>query len=155
MFISFGIVFFILAKWGFPVITDMIERRSNFINESLDNAQKANEQLAEVKANSDAIISRANKEQGRILRTANDERDKIIADAKEKAKAAAQKEMDDVRGQIQQEKEEAIRDIRKQIALISMGVAEKVIRQDLAENPQKHDEIINQMIDEVMDNSKQ
>ena len=41
MVVIFGAVFFILAKWGFPVITRMVEKRSDYIRDSLAAAEKA------------------------------------------------------------------------------------------------------------------
>ena len=131
MLLSFGIVFVVLAKQGFPVITNMVEKRKNYIDHSMEVAREANAQLSKLKEESDALVAAANKEQGRILREAMQERDRIIAEAREQAEAAAQKELDAVKKQIQQEKEEAIRDIRRQVAALSVDIAEKVLRKQL------------------------
>mgnify|MGYP000836520244 CR=1 FL=1 len=140
MLLSFGVVFVVLAKYGFPVITKMVEGRKTYIDQSL-------------KEESEALIAAANKEQGRILREAMHERDKIIVEARKQAEAAAQKELDEVKKQIQQEKEEAIRDIRRQVAVLSVDIAEKIIRKNLDE---KHEqmEMIDRMLDEVLAASK-
>ena len=140
MLLSFGVVFVVLAKYGFPVITKMVEGRRTY---------KANEQLKRLKAESDALVAAANKEQGRILREAMHERDKIIVEARKQAEAAAQKELDEVKKQIQQEKEEAIRDIRRQVAVLSVDIAEKVIRKNLNEEHEQM-EMIDRMLDEVL-----
>ncbi|KAA6310757.1 ATP synthase subunit b, partial [termite gut metagenome] len=70
MILSFGAVFVVLAIYGFPVIVKMVEERKAYIDRSLKVAKEANEQLARLKSESDALISNANKEQGRILREA-------------------------------------------------------------------------------------
>ena len=149
MLLSFGVVFVVLAKYGFPVITKMVEGRKTYIDQSLEVAREANAQLSKLKA----LIAAANKEQGRILREAMHERDKIIVEARKQAEAAAQKELDEVKKQIQQEKEEAIRDIRRQVAVLSVDIAEKIIRKNLDE---KHEqmEMIDRMLDEVLAASK-
>ena len=100
-----------------------------------------------------ALITAANKEQGRIVREAMAEREKIIADARKQAEVVAQKELDEVRKQIQQEKEEAIRDIRRQVAVLSVDIAEKVIRKNLDEEREQMD-MIDRMLDEVLPASK-
>lgn len=125
MILSFGAVFFVLAKYGFPVIVKMVEERKAYIDHSLEVAREANEQLTRLKTESDALISNANKEQGRILREAAVERDKIIQNAREQAAVAAQKELDAAKRQIQIERNEAIRDIRRQVAILSVDIAEK------------------------------
>ena len=150
MLLSFGIVLFVLWKWGFPVIIKAVDQRKEFIDHSLEVAREANEQLAGLKAQGEAIMIQANKEQGRILKEALLERDKIINEARDKAQAAAQKELDDVKKQIQEEKEEAIRDIRKQVAMLSVDIAEKVLREKLNENGEQM-AMIDRMLDEVLD----
>ena len=151
MLLSFGVVFVVLAKYGFPVITKMVEGRKTYIDQSLEVAREANAQLSKLKEESEALIAAANKEQGRIMREAM--RDKIIVEARKQAEAAAQKELDEVKKQIQQEKEEAIRDIRRQVAVLSVDIAEKIIRKNLDE---KHEqmEMIDRMLDEVLAASK-
>ena len=149
MLLSFGIVFVVLAKYGFPVITKMVEERKAYIERSMNMSRVANEQLSKVKEESEALITAANKEQGRILREASQERDRIIADARKQAELAAQKELDEIRIQIQQEKEEAIRDIRKQVAVLSVDIAEKVLRKNL-EKENEQMEMIDRMLDEVL-----
>ncbi len=66
----FGIVFIILAKYGFPVIVKMVEGRKTYIDQSLEVARQANAQLLQLKAEGNAIIAAANKEQGRIMKEA-------------------------------------------------------------------------------------
>ena len=94
MFLSFGIVFVILAKYGFPVIIKMVEGRKTYIDQSLEVAREANAQLSKLKEEGDALVAAANKEQGRILREAMEERDKIVHEARKQAEIAAQKELD-------------------------------------------------------------
>ena len=149
MLLSFGIVFVVLAKYGFPVIVKMVEERKAYIDQSMKVAQEANEQLTHLKDESAKIVAEANKEQGRIMREAMQEREKIIADARKQAEIAAQKELEDVRRQIQQEKEEAIRAIRRQVASLSVDIAEKVVRKDLDTDKEQMD-MIDRMLDEML-----
>ena len=105
--------------------------------------------MARLKSEGEAIVLSANKEQGRILKEAMQEREKIIYEARKQAEMAAQKELDDMKAQIQLEKEEAIRDIRRQVAVLSVDIAEKVIRKTL--NSEKEQmEMIDRMLDEVL-----
>ena len=85
MVIIFGIVFFILAKYAFPVITGMVDKRKQYIDSSLEAARQANEQLQQVKAESEALLARAHEEQTAILKEASATRDRIIAEARERA----------------------------------------------------------------------
>ena len=91
MLIAFGVVFFILYKYGFPVITSMIDERKKFIDEALDNAKIANEKLAGIEEQSRLILEKANAEQVRILREAVVARDSIVKEAQEKAELESAK----------------------------------------------------------------
>ncbi len=154
MLLSFGIVFCILAKFGFPVIVKMVESRQNYIDQSLQAAKQANEQLAKVKERSDALIAQANREQGRILREAAAERDRIVAQAQEQARQAGEKELEEMRRLIEREKNEAITSIRSQVAVLSVQIAEKVIRQKLSDSKEQS-EMLDRMIDRALQEAKE
>lgn len=149
MLISFGVVFFILAKFAFPVITKSVEERRNFIETSLSDAKQAQVTLARVEEDTKAIIAEANKEQGRVLNEAAAQRDKIVAAAKEEAASEARKTLEDARAQIQREKEEAMLSIRREMASLSCDIAEKVIREKLSDR-QNQMVLIDKMLDEVV-----
>lgn len=151
MLIVFGIVLFILAKWGFPVITEMVNKRKDYIDRSLANADIANAKLSTLKEESDAIVANAGKEQSRILKEAADERDRIIEDARKQAAIAAQKEMDDAKVQIQRQKEEAERSMQRQVATLAVDIAEKIIRKNLSKDEEQM-EMIDKMVDEAAKN---
>jgi len=153
MFLTFGIVFVILAKYGFPIIVQMVESRKTYIDQSLEMAREANAQLSRLKADGDALVDAANKEQGRILKEAMEERDKIIHEARKQAEIAAQKELDAVKVQIQAERDEAIRDIRRQVAVLSVDIAEKVLRKNLADKDEQMG-MIDRMLDELLKTNK-
>lgn len=149
MLLVFVFVFAILAKFGFPVITKMVSERKTYIQDSLDAAQKANEQLASIKQKSEELINVAKSEQVKILKEAADTRDRIVAEARDQAKAAGHKELEEAKKQIQAEKEQAIRDIRRQVGELSVDVAEKVLRGSL-NDPKAQMEMINRLVDEAL-----
>ena len=116
MLLAFGIVFFILAKFGWPVITGMVEKRSNFINDSVKAAEEANKQLENIKIETEAILAKAQQEQMRILNEASELRNQIIQDAKENALVESQKIIEDAKRQIQIEKEKSLNEMKGPIA---------------------------------------
>ena len=67
MTIVFLVVLFILWKYGFPVITNMVKERKAFIDESLRKAQEANEKLANIQAESESILQQTREQQAKIL----------------------------------------------------------------------------------------
>lgn len=148
MTLIFAVVFFILAKFGFPVITGMVEKRSDRIEESLKKAEEADKAVAELTARGQQIISEAQAEQARILREASATSDSIVAKARDEAKAEAAKILQQARTDIAAEKESALRDIRRVVADMSVEVAEKVLRTDL-EDDKKQTAYLDRLIEEV------
>ncbi len=148
MTLIFGIVFFLLAKWGFPMITDSVQKRADRINASIKAAKEAEEKLRNLAAEQSEMIEEARKEQARILKEAAASRDMIVEQAKVQAQDEATKIMDHARTQIAADKESALRDIRKEVALLSVSVAEKVLKKDLADSGSQT-ELVNRLVDEI------
>ena len=153
MLVSFIIVLVILAKFGFPALVNMANERKQYIDDSLKSAREANEKLSHIKEESESILVEARKEQARILKEAMDTRNKIVNEAKDKAKAEGGRLLEEARKQIQKEKDDAIRDIRKQVAELSVEVAEKVLRKQLSSEVEQNG-MIERMLDEVSDSKK-
>ena len=148
MTLIFGIVFFVLAKWGFPMITDSVQKRADRINESIKKAKEAEESLRNLAAEQDALVEQARKEQARILKEAAASRDALIEQAKVQAHDEASKILDKARTQIAAEKESALRDVRKEVAALSVAVAEKVLRKDLDQDSGR-DKLLRRLVDEM------
>ena len=150
MTIIFAIVFFILAKFGFPIITGMVEKRNKRISDSLEAARIAEEALAHLTQEQERIISETRATQAKLMQEAAAERDKMIAQAQDKAREEAQKIMDDARVRIQQEKEAAVREVRQEVAKLSIAIAEKVVRKELSsDDAQKA--LVDKLLNEVKD----
>lgn len=149
MLLSFGIVFLILAKFGFPIITKMVEDRNAYIEKSLDAAKEANKQLATIKEECEAILASARNEQVKILKDAESARTRLINESKGLAKAEGAKELEEIRKQIRREKEDAIKDIRSQVANLSVDIAEKILRDNLTQTKEQMS-MIDRLIDESM-----
>ena len=148
MTVIFAVVFFILAKFGFPVITGMVEKRSDRIEESLRKADEAEKAIAEMQERREQIISEAKAEEAKILRDAAATSDSIVAKAKDKAREEAEKVLEQTRIEIAAEKESALRDIRRLVARLSVEVSEKVLRADL-DDDKKQGAYLDRLIDEV------
>ena len=153
MVIVFGIVFFVLAKFGFPIIIQMVDERKAYIDGSLKSAREANKKLAEIRVESEKILAQAHEEQAAILKSATETRNRIISEAKEEARLEGDRMMEEVKKQIETEKESAIRDIRSQVAVLSVGIAEKVMRSKLSDEKEQV-ALIDRLMDEMIKSSK-
>ena len=139
MLLAFGIVFIILRKYGFPVITSMIDERKKYIDDALKNAKEANERLASIEQEGRDILNRANEEQARILREAASMREQILKEARQQAEKEGVAMLAETRRVIEQEKENVLRDIRSRVADISIEIAEKVLRKELSADKEQRE----------------
>ena len=148
MVVIFGIVFFLLAKFGFPIITDMVDERSAKIAKSLKDADEIEARMAAWKVEQAQMLEQARREQSAILKEATETKARIVSDAKAQAKAEADKMLADAKLQIAAEKESALRDVRKEIALLSVQVAEKVLRHELSDEGSQR-AFLDKLVDEA------
>jgi F-type H+-transporting ATPase subunit b len=148
MTVIFGLVLFILAKFGFPMITGMVEKRNKRINDSLEAARTAEQAIAHLKEEQERIIAETRAEQSKLMQEAAAERDRMIAQAQDQARAEAQKIMEDAKERISQEKEAAMSELRNEVAKMSIAIAEKVVRKDLASDAGQKD-LVDKLLDEL------
>lgn len=148
MMIAFLVVFVLLCKFGFPVITQSVEKRKNFIDESLQQAHEAQERLANIEKEGESILQEAREKQALILKEAAQTRDAIVEQAQAKARQESARLIDEAKTAIAQERSAAIADIRRQVATLSVDIAGKVLRKNLADDKSQMD-LIDQMLDEV------
>ena len=148
MLLAFLVVFFVLAKYGFPAIIGMVDERKKYIDESLRKAHEASERLANIKEEGEAILQEAREKQAQILKEASETRDSIIGNAQTKAREEGARLLSEAKAEIEAEKQNAIRDIRTQVAQLSVQIAEKVVRQQLSTDARQMD-LINKLLDDV------
>lgn len=153
MLLAFLVIFFVLAKFGFPDIVNMVEERKKFIDDSLRKAHEANERLANIQAESEKLLQEARERQSVIMKEAAAARDNMIASAEAKAREESARIISEAKAQIETEKQAAIADIRQQVAALSISVAEKILRQHLSDD-KKQMEYVDKLLDEVSANAE-
>ena len=148
MALVFIVVLAILWKWGFPVIIKMELDRKDFIDGSLKKAHEANERLANIQKEGESILQEAREKQAQILKEAAATRDAIVEKAQDKAREEGSRLLNDAKAAIEQEKASAIADIRKQVATLSVEIAEKILREKLGTDKAQMD-MIDRMLDDM------
>jgi len=148
MLLAFLVVFFVLAKYGFPVMINMVESRKKYIDESLLKAREATERLENIKQEGENIIQEARLKQADMLKEALSTRDAIVAQAQEKALAESGRLIEEARAEIEMERQNAINSIKKQVAEMSVEIAQKVLLTHLSSEKEQM-ELIDRVIDEV------
>ena len=148
MLIAFLVVFGVLAKFGFPAIVNMVDNRKKYIDDSLRKAHEASERLENIKQEGESMLQEAREKQAQLLKEATATRDAIVEKAQEKASEESARLLSDARAQIEAEKQNAIREIRSQVAELSVKIAEKIVREQLSSN-EKQMGLIDKLLDEV------
>lgn len=148
MFVSFGIIVFILKKYAWSPILGMLKEREDGIQNALDAAKKAKEEMASLQSNNERIISEAKAERDKLLKEAREMKDSIIAEAKAKAGKEGEKLMSAARESINNEKMAAITELKNQVAQLSVEIAEKILKEELS-SQDKQKTLVKALLEDV------
>ncbi len=152
MLLSFLIVFGALAKFGFPIITGMVDKRRQHISEALRAADEARARLDGVEEEARKMMEEATKRSSEIMATAVSDSQRIVTAAHERAEAESAARVEAARQQIEIEKEKALGQMRSEVAMLSVDIAEKVMRTHL-ESEAGERELIARLLDEAQNNT--
>jgi F-type H+-transporting ATPase subunit b len=130
--IIFVLLFFLLAKLAWKPIIQSLKEREDSIQNALDSAEKAREEMALLQSENENLLKAAREERDVILRQAREAANKLREEAQQDAKKAADKIVDDARAAINIEKQAALKEVRVQVAMFSIEVAEKLMKKNLS-----------------------
>ena len=148
MLIGFGILFFILAKFVWPIILGSITKRNNFIVEQLSEAEHVRQEMQNLKTEHNELLVQAKEERDNILADARKLRDQMYEDAKCKASSEANEIIESAKKAIHYEKMKAMTDIKNEIANMSIEIAEKILTEELADKP-KQEALVSKLIKDI------
>lgn len=148
MVVSFAIVFVLLARFGFPVITRMVDKRSDYISESLGAADEANRRLASVQTEAEELTNQARQQHSLIVKEAVFEGEGIVRGAHERAAAERERQLAAARQQIEHQKEKAMVEINAQVAEMAIEIAGKILRDQL-DDPRRQHALAVRMLEEM------
>ena len=151
MFVAFILLFLVLAKWGWPVIIKMMDKRASTIDEGVENARQAKEQLDNARAEADRYMKEVMAKQQEMLRDAQKMKTEIIEQARNEAANVAQGEMDAAKVSIEQARKQAESQIRDEVSRFSIEIAEKMMRSQLKDT-KAQTELVNKMLDDIEKN---
>ena len=146
--VSFIILLWLLGKFAWKPILSALNDREDGIKKALDEADKARQEMAELQASNENILKEARADRDALLKDARDIKNNMISDAKEEAKAQANKIVQQAKVSIENEKHAAITHLKNQVAELSIGIAEKVLKEELSDK-EKHIDLIEKMLEEA------
>ena len=130
--IVFVLLILLLAKLAWKPIINSLQDRERSIQEALDTAEKARHEMAQLKSDNEKLLNEAREERDRILRQAREVAMKLREDAQTEARKASDKIIEDARAAINIEKEAALKDVKVQVAMFSLEIAEKLMKKNLS-----------------------
>lgn len=148
MVLVFSIVLFILRKFAWKPITSALYEREKSIENALNAADKARKDMEKLQANNEKILQEARHERDNMLNDAREMKEQIVNEAKDKANAESKKLIEAARLSINNENAAALNDIKKQVAILSVEIAEKLIREKLKDEKAQN-EIIEKMLNDI------
>ena len=146
--LAFLIAWFILGKFAWKPILKALGDRERSIEEALESAERAKREMAELKSKNDDLLKEARKERDEILKEARETRDMVIGEAKNKAKEEADKIVAGARETIRNEKMAAVTELKNQVAVLSIEIAERILQDELSDST-KQKSLVDNLMDDV------
>lgn len=135
--ISFFILMFLLTKFAWKPVTKALKEREESIENALKQADAARAQMQALKNDNERLLNEARAERDTLLKEANEIKDQILAKAKSDAKSEGDKMIASAKEVIEREKINALNDLKQQVAVLSVDMAEKVLRSKLDDRAQQ------------------
>lgn len=146
--IVFLLLFFILAKFAWKPILAAVKEREDGIENALKSAENAKKEMENLKAGNEKIVAEARAERDILLKEAREIKDSIINEAKIKAQKESDRILTSAREQITNEKNAAITELKNQVATLSIDIAEKILKSDLASD-EKQKALVSSLMKDV------
>ena len=134
-----------IGKLAFRPIVNALNSRALDIQNSLDAASRAKEDMKHLISENEKIAAEAREEKALIIKEANNQ---LVAEAKEKAKEEAHRILVNAKNEIENAKKAAIVDVKNQVGTLAIDIAEKIMRKELASNPPQQ-EYVKKLVDEI------
>lgn len=146
--VAFLSILFILKKFAWKPILNSLKEREDSIQNALDAAKKAKEEMASLRADNEKILNEAKAERDKLLKEGREMKDSIIAEAKDKAQKEGERLLAIARENIHNEKMAAITELKNQVATLSLEIAERILKEELS-SQEKQKTLVKALLDDV------
>jgi F-type H+-transporting ATPase subunit b len=140
---------FLLRKFAWGPILNAVNEREESIEEALNAAEEARLKLAELKTDNQELLNKAREERDAILKEARTMKSAILDEAKKAASQESEKIVTAARESIQHEKMAAITDLKNQVAVLSIDIAQKILKDELSSD-EKQKAIIDNVVKDIV-----
>lgn len=146
--ITFLAFWLIVGRFAFKPIAGALRKRENDIQNALDEAKRARDEMARLKSDNEKLLAEAREERAKIIKESKDAGSKIVAESKEKAKEEAQKIVESARLEIEKQKKQALVEVKNEVGAMALGIAEKVLRKELSSDATQQ-EYVEKLVKEI------
>ncbi len=137
-----------LGKFAWKPILNSVNEREENITKALESAEEAKKEMAALQASNEALLKEARNERDQMLKEARDTKNQLISEAKASAKEEADKLMKNAKASIETEKNVALTELKKEVATLSVMVAERILQEQLSDES-KQEALINKYVEEI------
>jgi F-type H+-transporting ATPase subunit b len=130
--VVFVLLFILLSKLAWKPIINSLKDRERTIQESLDTAEKARLEMTQLRSDNEKLLKEAREERERMLREAREASNKMKEEAQVEAKKSADKIIEDAKAAINIEKQAALKEVRIQVSMFALDIAEKLMKKNLS-----------------------
>ena len=142
------VLILLMVKFAWKPIMASLESREEGIKNALESAEKAKQEMANISANNEKILKEAKAERDAVLKEAREMKAEIVSKAQETATAEADRIMEQAKEAIAAERTAAVAEMKTQMAKVSIDIAEKVLKSELADKT-KQSELVNSLLNDV------
>lgn len=146
--IAFLLLLFLLTKFAWKPVLQMIKEREDSIDNALASAEKAKLEMARLTNENEELLKQARIERDGILKEAKDLKDQILIDAKTQAQVEGGKMISQAKKEIEDQKKKAIAEVKNQVSVLSLDIARKVLQKEF-DNSSKQEELVADLLKDV------
>ena len=139
---------FLLKKFAWKPILEAINEREDGIKNALESAEQARKEMASLKSDNEETLKKARAERDSLLKEAREIKQRLIDDAKNEANVEAKKLISQAQETIKSEKNAAVLDLKKQVANLSIDIAEKVLKEKMS-NDKEQMNLLNELVKDI------
>jgi F-type H+-transporting ATPase subunit b len=137
--IIFVLLFLLLSQLAWKPIISSLKERERSIQDALDTAEKARLEMSQLRSDNEKLLKEAREERDRILREARDVSNRMKDEAQSDAKKTADRIIEDAKAAINVEKQAALKEVKIQVAMFSLDIAEKLMKKNLSTDKAQKD----------------
>ncbi len=148
MTLAFGCVLYILRKYAWKPILEVLNERENLLAKSFKDAKRVEYEMSQLAAVKTEKLAEAEKAREEVIARAKKDAEYIVEEAREKAREEARLLSENAEEVANKYKREAMQEIRDQLSALSVDLAEKILKEEFSDK-QRNATYVSKLLDEV------